>query len=406
MATTKAAAAKAAGPTPVPGGALQFNQIAQLLADIASQAQGKKILAPTTSGEFISVAQTTLLTGYADVITAINQVLSKTIFSVRPYYAKFPSLRRDAIQWGNHVRKLQMVDGVFEDNQEYLLEDGKSVDQFVPTKNKVLQTNFYGGDTFVKKVTVEYRQLDVAFSGPDEFQRYLGMVMQNAKDQIEQAHESMSRLCIANMIASKIIGDTDNVLHLVTMYNTFAGTSFTSATVKQPGNWEPFIRWFYGYMNTLSEMMTERSVKYHMNVTGSEVMRHTPKQMQRLYLATSDMNQVVTQALANTFHENLLDIGEYETVNFWQSISSPLAINTTPSYMGPAGTIVTPEAAVAVNNVMGLLWDVEALGMTTINTWSAPSPFNALGGYSNIFYHFTDRYWNDFTENAVVLMLD
>ena len=27
-------------------------------------------------------------------------------------------------------------------------------------------------------------------------------------------------------------------------------------------------------------------------------------------------------------------------------------------------------------------------------------------GYSNIFWHFTDRYWNDFTENGIVLLLD
>ena len=33
-------------------------------------------------------------------------------------------------------------------------------------------------------------------------------------------------------------------------------------------------------------------------------------------------------------------------------------------------------------------------------------PFNARGGYTNFFWHFTDRYNLDLTENAVVLVLD
>lgn len=41
-----------------------------------------------------------------------------------------------------------------------------------------------------------------------------------------------------------------------------------------------------------------------------------------------------------------------------------------------------------------------------INTWSAPTPFNARGGFSVNWWHWTDRYWNDFTENAVVLILN
>ena len=41
-----------------------------------------------------------------------------------------------------------------------------------------------------------------------------------------------------------------------------------------------------------------------------------------------------------------------------------------------------------------------------VNVWSAPTPFNARGGYSNIWWHFTDRYLRDDTENAVVFLMD
>ena len=84
----------------------------------------------------------------------------------------------------------------------------------------------------------------------------------------------------------------------------------------------------------------------------------------------------------------------------------PTALNITPTYMNNTGALVTPEAPVEVNNLFGVIMDEEAAGITVVNEWSASSPFNAAGGYTNIFWHFTDRYWNDFTENGIVFLLD
>ena len=109
--------------------------------------------------------------------------------------------------------------------------------------------------------------------------------------------------------------------------------------------------------------------------------------------------------LSGTFNDKYLKIMDNERVNYWQSIDTPQGIQVTPGYNNPDGTIAE-SSAVTLSNVFGILFDEEAIGYTTINTWSAPTPFNAKGGYTNLFYHFTDRYWNDFTENGVVFILD
>lgn len=69
------------------------------------------------------------------------------------------------------------------------------------------------------------------------------------------------------------------------------------------------------------------------------------------------------------------------------------------------GTIKTADQR-TISNVVGVLFDEEAAGYTTVNQWSQPSPFNARGGYYNQFWHFTDRYWNDFTENVVIFYIE
>lgn len=384
---------------------MNFNQLATVLAAITAQATGTAALAAVNTGEFVSQAQTALKTGYDPVMNAISQVLGRTIFSVRPYSRKFASLEVNEQQYGAHVRKLTAVDKPFEDDDRIPLTDGQSVDQQRVNKPTVLQTNWYGQNVYQKSLTVFRDQLDTAFSGPDEFGRFIAMIMQNAQDMIEQAHENTARATVANFIGAKNAGDTTNVIHLLDVYQAQTGTALTSQTVKNPANFVPFTKWLYGYLKTLSGFLTERSALYHVNVTNKTVMRHTPVEDQRFYIYTPELNNMSASVLSDVYHDELLSLAQHESVNFWQSIQTPNAIKVTPSYTAADGT-VTQGAAQSLTNVLGVIFDREAMGMTIVKRWSANAPFNARGGYTNMFWHFTDRYWNDLTENAVVLMLD
>lgn len=385
---------------------LEFNQLSAVLNEITAQATGKKPISATNTAEFVSVAQTALLTGYDNVINAISQVLSRTIFSIRPYNRKFGGLMVDNIRYGNHVRKLQAVDSAWEDDNRQPLEDGTSVDMYAVKKPKVLQTNFYGQESFQISRTIFKDQLDVAFSSPEEFGRFISMIMGNVSDQIEQAHETVARATLANFMAGKSAGDPDSVIHLITEYNDETGLNLTSDSVNVPDNFTPFARWMFARIKNLSDMLEERSLLYHVNVTGKEIMRHTPRRNQKLYLASQQMNKIDATALSQTFHDNYLKLMDYEAVSYWQSIQTPYGIQATPTYMNESGALVTPAEAVALSPVLGVLFDEEAVGITTVNQWSQATPMNARGGYHNIFWHFTDRYWNDFTENGIVLLLD
>lgn len=385
---------------------LTFNQCATLLNAINAQATGRNDIAPTNTAEFISMATTTLAAGYDPVINAISQVLSKTVFSVRPYNRKFKGLFMDSQQWGNHVRKLQVVDRDAESDNRMNLEDGAAVDQQTVKKPAVVQTNFYGANVYQRSITIFRDQLDCAFSGPDEFGRFVSMLMQNISDQMEQDHENMARLCLTNFIGAKLKADTGNVIHLVTEYNDVTGLSLDSNTVKKPENFVPFMKWAYSRIKTLSGLLSERSVKYHMNITGKPISRHTPKEKQKLYMYAANVNEVEASVLSSVYHDGYLKGLDFETVSFWQAIDTPMGINVTPSYINETGETVTAAEAVTQSNILGVLFDEEAVGITTVNQWSAPAPFNAKGGYQNTFWHYTDRYFNDLTENGVVFLLD
>lgn len=378
---------------------------ATVLNEIVAQATGKNPITSVPTGDFVSVASTANGIATDALLGAITQVLSRTIFSIRPYSRKFKGLYMDSQRFGNHTRKLNIADSDWNKDLRYDLVDGSSIDDQIVKKPNVLQTNFYGQNIFERQVTIFKDQLNIALSSEEEFQRFITMVMTNASDQIEQAHESTARMTLANFIGGKVKGDSANVYKLVTIYNDVAGTGLDTATVRQPENFVPFMKWAVGFIKTISDRMTNRSQKFHINVTGKEISRHTPYNKQKLYLYSELLNDIDASVMTSIFNDEYLKFAEHERVAYWQSIDSPDGINVIPAYLQPGGTVKAEAEELAVADIFGVLFDEEAVGITTYGEWSAPSPFNARGGYSNIFWHFNDRYFNDFTENGVVFLL-
>ena len=395
---------------------LTINDISAVANAVLANAQGRPATAANTA-DFTTIAQIALLQGYDPLATAISQVLSRTIYSYRPYNAKFAGLEKDAVKWGNHVRKLNPIDKDLEvDNRlrqdnGNIHADGDTVDQYRINKPEVLQTNFYGSQAYQKSMTIWKDQLDTAFSGPEQFGNFLSMMMGNATDQLTQAREDLARGSVVNLIGGTItIG---NVWHALTNYNTETGQTFTAVTIMEPGNFADFFRWFVGKLQTISDRMEERTILNHVNpyVGGVQklIRRHTPKSLQHLYMYAPFMNNAEAVALSTTFHDDYLKKMDYEKVTFWQNASTPQAIATTVNYLTPgtsSADSVIDTAAISNSTVIGILFDDEAAGINMVSQWAQPTPFNARGGYYNQFWHETCRWYNDNTENALVICLD
>lgn len=392
----------------MPANELSINQVSTILNAVVKQATGNTALATVDGNNFATVAQLPLKIGYDPVINAISQVLSSTIFSVRPYSRKFKGINVSSQKFGNITRKLNIADSDWTDDDRQKLTDGESIDMYVVKKPTVLQTNFYGANAFQRQTTIFKDQLDVAFSSQEEFGRFISMLMSNVSDMIEQGHESMARMCILNYVGGKLANEDEvnNRIHLLTEYNELTGLTLNEKDVYKPENFPSFMKFVVARIKAISNLMTERSKKFHTNVTGKEIMRHTPLSKQKVYLLAPQQYLMETSVLSDLFNDKYMKMTDLELVNFWQNIDKPSDIDIKPIYMDKNGTLKQPVSAIKEPHLFGVIFDEEALGYTTVNNWSAPTPFNARGGYHNIFWHYTDRYWNDFTENGVVLLLD
>ena len=383
---------------------MSFEDASAILNNIRQQVTGESSLAPVNTADFVAVGTTLLQSGYDPVLNAITQMVTKTIFSIRPYSRKFGGIKVDSEMWGSIVRKLAVADKAWEPNAEFDLVDGQSIDHYKVSKPDVLELKFYGAEDFSKHYTIFKDQLNNAFTGVAEFSRFMSMVVQNVSDMIEQNFESIARMVIANYVGGKKVAN-NGVIHLLREYNTETGQSLTSTTVFAPANFGDFMKWVYARIATLTSLMTERSTEFQINVSGKPITRHTPFEYQKVYLYAKLLNDMNARVLADTFHYDFIEYADVEAVNYWQSIETPMAIDVTPNYLDTDGSIKT-GAEQNITNLVGVIFDREALGYTVMNEWSATTPLNASGGYWNTFYHFLMKWWVDYSEKGIILLLD
>lgn len=394
-------------------------QAGTILQSLVKQATGQTVIAASTPGEFVSVAQTALKTGYDPILNAMSQMWGRTIFSIRPYSRKFSGLEMSMERWGNAVRKLSIADKPIEDDARFTwpvgynsdkatnaIGNGESVDMYALNKPDILQVNFYGQSVYENSYTIFKDNMDVAFTSPEEFMRFNSLVTGNRSDKLEQYRENIARGILANYIGS-LLAEKQNtrIVHLLTEYNDQTGLTLTAQSIYQPDNFTSFMQWVYARIANISRMMTERSEMYQTVINEKHVMRHTPANKQKVYLYSKAMDQFDSMVKANSFHDNYLKYTDYEGVNFWQSIETPDSIQVTPVYTSSTGIATTGEA-VEQAGIFGVIFDEEALGYAQVNNWAAVTPFNAKGGYWNTYDHVNFRAIMDMSEKGVLLLLD
>lgn len=390
---------------------MNFEQSAAFLTALYEEATGQQpTLQIANTADFTSVGTTLLQGGLDPIIGALAQVLDRTIFAMRVYGKKFDDITIDEIRWGAVTRKVNFIDNDLDTADDRLtLTDGVAVDPYVVKKPKAVSLQFYGATQYQDSITIFRDQLDSALRDAAEFGRFISGVMTNISNRHKQIEEAEARGMLINFITTKASVDSSNAINVLQEYYNETGVTLTPADMFAPGNYVDFTRWLAAFLETLMDKMSERSLKYHMNITGKELMRFTDKANMRKYFSDRVLNNIRAVAESNLFNpDRIANIAEgARKMSYWQNIDNPYSVQATPSYLNTTtGAIDTAGAAVQVDNIIGVLFDRDALGMVKRSTWSGATPFNPRGGYYNLFWHWTQQTYNDFTENFVLLYAD
>ena len=390
---------------------MAFEQAATLLAAVASQATGQTVAAAVNTTDFVTQAQTVLQTGYDRMTTAISQVLSYTIYSAREYIGSMRGMRVDAQRWGGIVRKINYIDMPLVDDEVYDTSTGTTLAPYRFRKDAAIQTNFYGDVGFEQYTMLYKNQLNEAFTGPEAFGSYMAGLLTKINNQLEQTFENVGRVVLCNLATAKSLADPGSVVHLLTEYNNECGLTLTSTTVMQPGNYEPFMKWVAARIESLKDLLAVRGTKWHVNPTtatpvGGYIQRHTPADRLKIYLNSAVLNNIQARVLTGLYNKEDFRMTDTEAVPFWQSPDAPDTIIYQPNYIDSAGQVVNATGAVTLTDVFGILFDEDAAGWGMTDEWMGSNPMHPFRGFSNLVWHYHMRWWNDLTENAVILLMD
>lgn len=414
---------------------LTYRDAHALMNLIVKQATGQQAITVVDASTFVSAGETVLATGTENTLNALSIVMGRTLMAVRPYKAKLQVIQ--ALNTGMYTSRLRKISfyakGAKEsgwvntqthDKNLYNGYDngsngGNSVaSMWEQDKPAVLEMNFGGSSVWDFELTVYENQLKAAFRSEDEFISLVNGIMAEKMNDIESTKEAFNRMVILNKIAGTYdlgtgVGAVMNgsVVNLTSAFNTRFGTNYTSAQLRSTYLKE-FLAFFVSEFKLASDFMTERTAAYHWSpvqtidgVQYDTILRHTPKDKQRAILYSPLFTEATANVLPEIFNPQYLNIDNYEGVTYWQSQQTRAAINFTPAIPDTTTGVQKAGNAVALDYVVGILYDVDGM-MTDFQFEGADvTPLEARKKYRNTWFHNAKNAINDFTENTIIFIM-
>ena len=414
-----------------------------LMNALVKQATGQQSVTATDTSSFVSAGELVMATGTENVLNALSILIGRTFMAVRPYGAKLQLI--NASNTGMYTNRMRKISFYAKDAQPagfvntdlYTnLADGYTNGQNTPTspnstksmweQNQAvpLECHMGGQSVWSDSITIYEEALKVAFRGPDEFISFVNGIMTERENDIESQKEAFNRMTMLNAIAGRMDmtanGDIANgAINLTAGFNARFGTSYTSAQLRTTYLTD-FLAYMVSTIKQYSNLMEHRTAAFHwspaktVNGVSYTLLRHTPKDRQKLVLYRPLLIESEAEVLPEIFHDGLLRMENYEGVDYWQGLTGTLtnnpAINVTPaipeadSSDAAFGTQVA-GSAVAEDYIVGFLFDEDALMVDYQFEGSYTTPLEARKLYRNLWFHYSKNAINVFTENGIVFYM-
>lgn len=368
---------------------MNTNQIYALVNDAAYQALGSDTLAVLDTSGLVSLGNTVLSTSNNTeaFLNTLAQRIGRTIYRFRDYNNKFKDMMLSDMEWGAILQKVRVSMPEAEADDAYNLVDGQSIDPFIVHKPQANQKLFVTRTPYMFEISIQRQTLKEAFLSDEAMGSFIALVFGEVRNAIEYSLENLARLTIATGIAET--RNTQRIL-LVTEYNNETGGNITPTQAVYDAEFMAFALY---RINNCIDMVQDMSARYN----DGSVATFTNKENMRIKVLSSFQRRLETVVQYAAFHEQFVNIdAQYKTINFWQAEDTP------------AGIIIkrpSDNTEVALDNIVAILHDHDAMGIYQIDEVVATSPVNQRGLYYNQAWHEKQGRFVDTSENIIVFQL-
>lgn len=380
--------------------------------------QNSTLTAFNTSS-FATVGEAMLRTSYENTVGALSAVIGRTIIAARPYRGKFRIIMRVPQEFGLITRKISFYATKLEESNDFntninatQIVDGASIDPWTISKTYPLEINFAGLKVTQKNYTIFRYELKQAFQSEAQFGSFVSGLLVRIANDLEVMMDAENRLQVLNAIgATYNVGAPRQKVNLVTAFNAFYGTSYTAAQLLST-YFDELMKFFVMKLKGDMSLMEEENELFHIFPAKNDdagnalsLTRHTAPEDRRLLLYMPRIRQAEATVFPSLFDSSYLKLDQYEGVEYWQNPNLPEAVSVTPNQLNVATGQSANGNAVALDHVLAVLFDRDAL-VTSVHVEDVlTSPVNNKGSYYNVTYHWGKDHMLDQTENMIIYYL-
>lgn len=390
---------------------MQVNQIYSILNDIMCEVTGQ--LVPQDDDPAVLIVQEDL-SNIVDIGNAIfnnnwrdNYVkaminrIGREVFVDRTYEGYAPSVLRDAWEYGSIMAKTRCKIFDAKANPSWNLTAGQTVNQFEFNPPTVYEKFYNSKTAWQIDCSFTEVQLRESFTSAAAMNRFYSMIENRIAQSMTIYTDSLIMRTINNFIGEKIYA-SNGVIDLLAEYNSQLETPITAAAAMRS---KEFLRFAALTIALFVDRFRAPSANFNIMDGEDENVTFTPREFAHLVLHSDLAKAMEVYLQSDTYHNDLVKIGEYETVPFWQIQGDKYQLaNTSRIDVKLASSTSLSSKTVNRNYILGVLFDRDALGVLNDNRRTT-SAYNANGEYWTNFYKVDTSFFNDLAENGLIFVL-
>lgn len=359
--------------------------------------------------ELVDVGRDVVDSGSVEKFTnALVSLLSTMYVESRAYETELKSMSVDYVDWGWFKERIKIDLADIDEALPYTLSNGRSYAKEEHTfyQPKVTAKIFEEAKAIQVRVSFTEAQLKEAFNSYAQLNTFISGIREQIKQTIDIKTEAYRHALICSGIAISTKA-TKSAIHLLSEAKA-KGIVSADTTAEQALENVDALRYFVKRIKNTRAYMARRTEAFN-NKTSTTF---TPYADNKLALLMEFETNVKFNLLANTYNDELIGIGDYDSVSSWQGITS--AGGNTFDFSTISSVKISADLnnklgcgteAINISNVVAFAYDKMAIGYT-IGSNKTTSNYTASADFWNEYSTQLCNMLVDSSYNMVAFILD
>lgn len=324
--------------------------------------------------------------------------VARNVMDTRNYRAETYGLYNDAREYGGVIQrvKAKLLDAT--DSPIWTLENGQD---YFDGKYYGIETDVkvYSKDTaFQIKNSIPTEMYKQYFTSADGVREFVALIESTVDNTMTLQLNTLARTTLQRMI---LACSNEREIQLLTLYNSTMGLSGDDALTADTALYNaPFLRWAAEIIVRLRNLTQDYNTKYN----DGTVETFTPADDLRVVMLDEFSKAIEFNMEADTFHRDIVSVGEFNTINFWQNASKDLLPSLGVTAEVKQDNPADPTTPIVIGNVVACIFDRTMCGLTA-RLDKITAQYIANGDYTTYFHHVANSRFIDTRNTGIILRL-